>query len=399
MTAMKKIMRFEIIKSFVKKEFKQLLRDMRMRGVLFGAPLMMIIIFGNAVNTDVNDINLAVLDEDKTSMSREVMERFTGSDYFLIHSYLASESEIEPAVSSRDVDAVLRFKTGFSKTVKDGNEGSLQVLIDGSNSIRASVILSYVNEIIGSLSQELYGKRIQLTMVQMMADQNQNIQTAYRPAIATNQVVLKERYFFNPELKSRNFYLPGVIGLLIGLITTMLTSMSIVKERETGTIEQIIVSPLNPMEYILGKTIPYAIIGLVDMLIVSLVAIFWFNVPFRGSIVFLILAGFLFILSTLSVGLYISTISKTQQQAMLSFFLFFMPAILLSGFAFPIYPMPETIQFLTYLNPLRYFMTIIRGVFLKGTSMYELWQEIIPLFLMGVTLLYLSSRRFSRGFE
>ena len=210
---------------------------------------------------------------------------------------------------------------------------------------------------------------------------------------------LKERVLFNPDLTSRNFYLPGVLGLLVALITIMLTSMSVVKERESGTMEQIIVSPLRPAEFVAGKTLPFALIGLLDISIITLIAINWFKVPFNGSFIFLIFSSIFYIMCTLSVGLYISTISETQQQAMLSTFLFFIPAIMLSGFVFPIYAMPEIFQYITLINPMRYFMTIIRGIFLKGVGFSVLWNEVLALALLGSVLIYLSIRRFNRRFE
>ncbi|HPO44555.1 MAG TPA: ABC transporter permease, partial [Spirochaetota bacterium] len=207
------------------------------------------------------------------------------------------------------------------------------------------------------------------------------------------------RALFNPDLASRNFLLPGVLGLLIALITIMLTSMSVVKERESGTMEQIIVSPLRPMEFVAGKTLPFAIIGFADICVVTLIAIAWFRVPFNGSFALLLMSGVLFILSTLAVGLYISTVSRTQQQAMLSTFLFFVPAILFSGFVFPIYAMPIPVQAVTFLNPLRYFITIIRGIFLKGVGAGVLWPEMLALFALGGALLFFSVRRFSGRME
>ncbi|HMB20906.1 MAG TPA: ABC transporter permease, partial [Spirochaetota bacterium] len=203
----------------------------------------------------------------------------------------------------------------------------------------------------------------------------------------------------NPELKSRNYYLPGIIGLLISLITIMLTSMSIVKEREAGTIEQINVSPLHPLEYIAGKMIPFAVVSFIIIFAVTTLTITWFDVPFNGSFVFVLFTGLLYILSTLAVGLYISTISMTQQQAMLSSFLFFVPAILLCGFIFPIYAMPESVQLVTYLNPLTYYMNIVRGVYLRGVGALVLWKDMTAMVALGVVLLFMSVKRFNKRME
>jgi ABC-2 type transport system permease protein len=209
----------------------------------------------------------------------------------------------------------------------------------------------------------------------------------------------EQRIFFNQDIKSKNFFLPGIIGLLITLITIMLTSMSIVKEKESGTIEQINVSPLSPLEYIIGKMVPFALVAFGDICVISTLAIFWFDVPFKGSFIFLLACSIIYIMSTLAIGLFISTISKTQQQAMLSSFLFFLPAILFSGFIFPIYSMPESIQLITYIIPLRYFIDIIRGIFLKGVGITVLWDDILIMLIIGVSLLFLSVKRYHKRAE
>ena len=403
---MKYFINRNIIKSMVVKEFKQLLRDVKMRGVLFGAPIVMIILFGFAVNTDVTNINMAVLDEDKTAFSRSIIERFTASGYFNHFAYLKNGKELDTLIDSGEVEVFLRIERGLSKKINRDRKGSVQIIIDGANSSRAAVIVAYVNVIVSDVFFESFRDSFQRQVIRRLSNNSARALTplgGQSPEMSnfriSGGIQLQERAFYNPELASRNFFLPGVVGLLVSLITIMLTSMSIVKEREIGTIEQIIVSPITSYEYILGKTIPFAIIGFVDMCVVTLVAIFFFGVPFNGNFLFLLCAGFLYILSTLAIGLYISTISVTQQQAMLSTFLFFMPAILLSGFIFPIYSMPEPIQALTLLNPLRYFMTIIRGVFLKGTGFTYLWVDISALVIIGLSLLYLSSKRFNKRFE
>ena len=389
------IIRKKILAGIIRKEFIQVFRDKRMRVVLFVPPLMMLIIFGYAVNTDVNDIYIAVLDSDRTSISRSIIDRFTGSGYFRLHSYLDSEKEMVPLMDSGEIEVFIHIERGLSDRIRSGQESEIQIITDGTDSTRASVTVAYVNEIINSLFFEKYLARIRAALLK-----KQSVGAGPAQGIRLKQgITVKERIFFNPDLTSRNFFLPGMIGLLISLITIMLTAMSIVKERESGTIEQILVSPISSLEYILGKTIPYAIVGFIDICIISGVTIFWFRVPFNGSFVFLLFSGTLFIMSTLSVGLYISTISRTQQQAMLSFFLFFVPAILLSGFVFPVYSMPETIQALTWLNPMTYFFIIIRGVFLKGTGIVVLWPEMTALLIMGGILIFLSARRFSRRLE
>ena len=395
---MKGLIRRKVIISMVKKELVQALRDPRIRFVLFGTPLLMILMFGYAVNTDVKDIRMAVMDEDKTAMSRKVIDKFTGSGYFYLVSYLHSPNELGPLMDKGEAEVFLHIENGLSKKVKSGRVSELQVIVDGTDSNRAAVISAYVNGIVQDFFLENYFNRIRAAVLLRSAAASASGASTAGFTISSGVRVV-ERTFFNPDLLSRNFFLPGMIGFIVSLITIMLTSMSIVKERETGTMEQIIVSPVRPMEFIMGKTVPFAIVGFIDMFIVTMVSIFWFNVPFKGNILFLFLSGLLYILSTLSVGIFISTISRTQQQAMLSFFLFFIPAMLFSGFVFPIYAMPETIQVITYLNPLMYFIVIIRGVFLKGVGIAILWKELVLLLIIGIFLLYLSSRRLSRRME
>ncbi len=396
---MKVFIRPKVLVSMIKKEFAQVLRDIRMRGVVFGPPIIMIVIFGYAINMDVNTVNLAVLDEDRTSMSRGLVEKFTGSGYFRFHSYLDSEKELTPLMDRGEVEAFIHLRRGLSKNLKTGKVMELQVIIDGTDSNRGAVITAYVNEIMQGYFIEKYLGRIKTQVLYRMSGLPGAQTGEAAGLVMPGGVRIIDRTYFNPTLLSKNFFLPGIIGFIVSLITVMLTSMSIVKERESGTMEQINVSPIKPMEFIMGKTIPFAIIGFIDMFIVTIITIFWFDVPFKGNILFLFFAGFFYILCSLAVGIYISTISKTQQQAMMSFFLYFIPAILFSGFAFPIYTMPEPIQAITYFNPLMYFIIIIRGVFLKGVGIGVLWKELLVLTIIGVVLLNLSARRLSRRME
>jgi len=396
---MKPFIRPKVLISMIKKEFAQVLRDIRMRGVVFGPPIIMIVIFGYAINLDVNTVNLAVLDEDKTLISRGLIEKFTGSGYFKLHSYLYSDRELMPLMDRGNVEAFIHLRRGLSKNLKTGKVSEIQVIIDGTDSNRGAIITAYVNEIMQGFFMEEYLGRIKAQILYRMSGLPGAQAGEAAGMVMPRGIRILDRAYFNPTLLSKNYFLPGVIGFIVSLITVMLTSLSIVKERESGTMEQIVVSPIKPMEFIMGKTIPFAIIGFIDMLIVSIITIFWFGVPFKGNILFLYFAAFFYILCSLAVGIFISTISKTQQQAMMSFFLYFIPAILFSGFAFPIYAMPETIQFITYFNPLMYFIVIIRGVFLKGVGITVLWKELLVLIIIGVALLNLSARRLSRRME
>ncbi len=385
----KGILRPAILKSLIVKEFKQILRDKRMKMMLFGSPVLMLLIFGYAVNTDITEIKMAILDSDKTSESRELIRKFTASGYFKHYTSLESPDQAADFLDNGEADMFMHIPRDFKKNLLSGTPVELQMIIDGTDSSRASVIMAYINQISSDFSIEYLSQKIKMTLL----SRGDSAGRFKEP------LPVKERVMFNPDLTSRNFYLPGVLGLLVALITIMLTSMSVVKERESGTIEQIIVSPLRPAEFVAGKTLPFAIIGIVEICVITIISIFWFRVPFNGSFVFLVFSSIFYIICTLSVGLFISTVSQTQQQAMLSTFLFFIPAILLSGFVFPIYAMPEIFQYITYLNPMRYFMTIIRGIFLKGVGFSVLWTELLSLTILGSVLIYFSIRRFNRRFE
>jgi ABC-2 type transport system permease protein len=386
---MERFVRAAILKSMLIKEFKQVFRDRRMVGVLFASPVVMLLIFGYAVITDVKDIRMAVLDRDKSSESRAFVGKFTASGYFLPYAYVDSEKKLENLMDTGQIDMFLHIEEGFEKNVRAGRGAGVQLVLDGSDSVRASVAMSYVNAIAGEYSMGFLAKNVRAMI-------------AGRGAAGVRfkqQVELKERALFNPDLASRNFYLPGILGLLITLISIMLTSMAVVKEREIGTIEQITVSPLRPAEFIVGKMLPFGIVSLVDIVVITTVAIGYFGVPFNGSFLFLLFASAFFIMCNLAVGLFISTISRTQQQAVLSTFMFFLPAILFSGFMFPIYAMPPVIQVVTFADPLRYFIDIIRGVFLKGVGPAHLWHDVVALFVLGSVMLFFAVRRFKRRMD
>jgi len=383
------LIRPAILKSFIMKEFKQILRDKRMKMMLFGSPVLMLIVFGYAVNTDISEIKMAVLDSDKTSESRQLLRKFTSSGYFTHYVSLESPDEAAKFLDKGEADMFIHIPADFKKNLYSGKATELQIILDGTDSSRASVIMAYINQISSDFSVEYLTQKVRMLVLSRGSS-----------SVRFNEPLpVKERILFNPDLTSRNFYLPGVLSLLVALITIMLTSMSVVKERESGTMEQIIVSPLSSAEFIAGKTLPFAIIGVAEISVITLIAIAWFKVPFNGSFVFLIFSSIFYIMCTLSVSLYISTVSQTQQQAMLSTFLFFIPAMMLSGFIFPIYAMPEIFQYITMLNPMRYFMAIIRGIFLKGVGFTVLWHELLALTVLGSVLISLSIRRFNRGFE
>jgi ABC-2 type transport system permease protein len=381
-----KVVRKNIVLGFVRKEFKQMLREVRMRAILFAAPVLMLLLFGYAVNTDVKNIRFAIFDEDKTAMSREFIEEFAATDYFQYYADITSARQINNLLDTMKVELVFHIPAGFQEHLSSGRDVNVQLLIDGADASRANVINAYVSAITNNYAMGLFQKKVRLKLLSRTGV----------PATFKKTIELEERFWFNPELSSRNFFLPGILGMIISMITITLTSMSIVKEREIGTIEQLIVTPIHPLELIAGKTLPFIIVSLFDTIVITIVMLLWFNVPFLGSFLFMLLCSLGFILFTSAVGVYISTISKTQQQALLSVFLFFMPAMLLSGFVFPISSMPMVVQWITYLNPLRYYITIIRGIFLKGVGFDILWPDLSAVFILGSVLVVFATRRFHR---
>jgi ABC-2 type transport system permease protein len=307
---------------------------------------------------------------------------FTASKYFHVSRYLYSDSQINDVLDSSAVHCVIRINHGFARDVVGSRNPQIQLIVDGTDSNIASVVLGYASSIIQAHSRNLASRQIELLLQQVKS---------------IPSIDLRNRAWFNPNLLSRNFYIPGVIALIVTLLSLMLTSMSIVREKEIGTIEQLIVSPLTSMELIIGKLIPFAAISLIEAGFVTIVGVLWFDIPVGGSILLLLFATLIYLLVSLGIGLLISTISTTQQQALMSVFLFFFPANLLSGFIFPIYNMPRLIQYITIINPMRYFIVILRGIFLKGVGLTILWPEVLILFVMGIVILAVSSLRFHKS--
>ncbi len=281
-------------------------------------------------------------------------------------------------LDTNKADLVVRVLPGFERDLARGRNTSVQVLINGTNSNTASIVSSYASSIITSFASDVMQSR---NRDQLAARQISSPVSFHVP-----QLKLQSRVWFNPDLMSRNYFVPGIVVNIIMLITLMLTAMAIVREKEIGTMEQLMVTPIRPIELMLGKTLPFALVGLVDTVLVIIAALLLFHVPFRGSALLLFFCAILFLMTSLGAGLFISTISQTQQQAMMTTFLFFQPFFLLSGFAFPIRNMPEPIQYLTYLNPVRYFIEIVRGIFLKGSGVSVLWPQMAALAVFGVVI-------------
>lgn len=372
----------ERVRHMLVKEFIQIFRDPRMKAVIFLMPMIQLMVFGYAVTTDVKNVKTAVYDLDNSMTSRELVASFAETDYFDVAFYAENPQHVREMIDRGHVRAVLQINKGFEANVRAGKTAAVQMIIDGTDSNTAGIVLDYSAKITGRFSQEILNDRL----IRIRGAEGEMPFT----------VNLETRAWFNENLESRNFYVPGVIAIIVMLITLMLTGMAVVREKEIGTMEQIMVTPITPAEFILGKTIPFALIGFIDVILITVLGVFWFDVPIRGSIILLFAATALYLMTTLGVGLLISTVSRTQQQAMMSTFFFYFPAVLLSGFMFPIANMPVIIQWLTYLNPLRYFLIIVRGIFLKGVGPEVLWPQMAALAVMGLLVLWVASKRFQK---
>lgn len=353
------------------KEFRQILRDPRMARIVFVAPLIQLVVFGYAVSTDLQEARTAVVDHDRTRASRELLDALTASGYFRISERSERPADLVRALDHGRAVMGVEIPPGFAVDLREGR-ATVQLLLDGTNSNTATVAQSYAERILLAYGLE------------------------HGPAAAGGPVDLRERAWFNADLASRDYNVPAVVGGLILLVCLLLTSLAVVREREIGTLEQLQVSPVSAPELIAGKTIPFAVIALVDLAVVTTAAILWFDVPFRGALPVLVGGSVLYIVAGLGLGLLISTVSRTQQEAFMGSFLVFMPAILLSGFLFPVSSMPLPFQWLTLLNPMRHYIEIVRAVFLKGVGIEHLWSQHLLLLALGVGLLGVATLRFRK---
>lgn len=384
---------WERIRNIIVKEFRQTLRERRMRMVLFVPPLIQLIVFGFAVNLDVEHGRIAWMDLDRTPESRELHDDFAGSSRFEIVSTPLTDRAAQEDLDRGRVQAIVRVLPGFAEDIAKGHIAAVQVLVDGTNSNTAMILGGYASQVVAGYAGSVFAdvQRAKLVGATMRAGGPVSFGV---PSVDT-----RTRVWFNPDLRSRNYFVPGVIVNIVSLVTIMLTAMAIVREKEIGTMEQLMVTPIRPIELIIGKTLPFALAGIFEVGFVTAAALLIFRIPLRGSLLLLFAAAALFVLTTCGVGLFVSTISRTQQQAMLSSFFFFTPAFMLSGFNFPIRNMPAFVQALTYLDPLRYFMTLVRGLFLKGTGLAELWPQAAALAAYGVAILSFSALRFHKTLD
>ena len=373
------------ILEFVKKEFLQFKRDPKMFALILIAPVVQLTFLGFAANLDVMLVKTIVYDQDRSTTSRDFIEKFTSSGYFQIEKYVSSYDEITDEIDRGKAILALVIPNDFEKNIYSRRAASVQAIFNGSDGNTAGIVAGYSQNIVSTYSQNI--------VLNFLNRSGQKLSSV--PVI--NPEI---RVWYNPELKTRNFMVPGIVGLLLSLITLILTSLAVVKEKEIGTMEQLIVTPLKPYQIIIGKLVPFVVLSFVAVLIILAAMWFIFGIPVKGELWFLFLSSFLYILSTLGLGLFVSTISKTQQQAMMiAIFAVMMPMIFLSGFAFPIENMPRSIQLISYIIPLRYFNDIIRGVIIKGLGFSDLWFNAVLLLMMGVVILFFSSLRFKSRLE
>ena len=376
---------FARLQQMLIKEFIQVFRDRRTRFVLIVPPIVQMLIFGYAATFEIHHVPTAVLDLDHSQESRELVSRFSASPYFHIQQQLTDQRQIAQVIDRGKATIALQIRAGFAADLRKGQTAPVQIIVDGTNSNTALIALGYANQIALAYAREYQRERIGHTAPQLL--------------LFFPQVQLEQRPWYNEDLRSRWFFVPGVIGSLTLVLVTVLTAFAVVREREIGTLEQIMVTPIRPAEFILGKTLPFFLIGLLDVSLIATVGTLWFQVPFRGHIVVLFAGAVLFLLCMLGVGLLISTVSSTQQQAMVTSFFFIMPAITFSGFGFPISTMPQWLQYVTYLSPLRYFLVVLRGTYLKGVGFEILWPQMLAMFLFGTGLLTLAVLRFRKALD
>jgi len=358
----------------VRKELIELAREPRLFGIVFLAPVVQLGLLGYAATTDVKDVPLVIVDADRSAGSRTLITRFEASENFKLVGVLPSTNEVDRWLDRGDAWMAVSIPAGYGERIQARRPVTLQVVADGTDANSTNVALGYARALVAGYALEL-------------------LPTGAPPPPVSAEI----RVWFNPRLESRDFMIPGIVALLLLVVTTNLSAMAIVREKEVGTLEQLNVTPLARWELITGKLVPYGIIGVIDVVLVLVVAIYWFQVPMLGSIPLLFGMSLVYLLSTLGLGLFVSSISNNQQQAMLTTtFFFMMPMIYLSGFVFPIENMPAWIQPFTYLIPLRYFLVIVRGIFLKGVGLEVLWPQALALLAWGVTVLGLATLRSSK---
>ncbi len=374
---------FRRIRHIIIKEFIQVWRDKKLRFFLIVPPLIQLMVYGYVVNFDIKHVATAIFDESRTMESRELIQRFTSNDWFQVNYYLHSRRELLDLIDRGEITMALWIQWDFARQLRQGKTGQIQVIVDATDSNAALIVSGYASTVIQDYSQEQLLTRFQ----------RQGVRQTGKPGLPLR---VEPRAWFNPNLISRYSMIPGVVAMVVLLISLMLTALSVVREKEIGTLEQILVTPIRSVELMLGKTIPFILISLMDIILVTLVGVLWFDVPFRGQILVLLLGTIAFLFNSVGLGLLISTIAGTQQQAMMAGNLVLTPAIMLSGLIFPIANMPTFFQYLTLLNPLRYFIIVVRGIFLQGAGLDILWHQMAAMAVLGLIMLTLAVLRFRK---
>jgi ABC-2 type transport system permease protein len=369
------------IAHLVKKELLQVSRDPNMLRVIFAVPMIQLFVLGYAITTDIKNLDLLIVDGDRSAISRDLTERFSHTEYFNIFSVFYAPRTIENRLFRGEAVLALVIPPGFGRDIETGKNPEIQILLDGQNSNTSAVALGYCNRILLEFMQDHFADRIR---------GNPRLSRTIRFVEPVTRV------WYNPELKSVYYMIPGIISILLTIITMLLTSLAIVKEREIGTLDQLMVTPLTSWQLIAGKTIPFAFLGFIEMGVAMTFGVLWFKVPIVGSIPLLALLAGVFILTTLGLGIFISTLVNTQQQALFVSWFFMVSFILMSGFFYPIENMPQWAQIITYINPLRYFIEILRELFLKGAGLDTLWPEVLCLMGFGAVIFTLAALRFQK---
>ena len=375
---------FERIKRMFIKEFLQMFRDPRMRIVIFGVPLIQLVIMAFAMTMDVTDIKTAVIDQDNTPASRELLQRFSAPGYFEVVEYASSPAEISRLLDTSTVQVLIRIPQGFEGKLRGGAIAQVQLLSDGTDSNTTAIVMGYASQIVTQYAQEVLTRRVESLM---------------GAGASPPKITMESRSWFNPNLESRYYYVPGLIAIMLILLSMMVASIAIVREKEGGTIEQVMVTPIRKIEFILGKTLPYLITGYIVMTLMFIIALIIFGIHIRGSVLLLYGLTGIYLAGNLGLALLISVSAHTQQQALLTAFFILMPAILLSGFIFPINNMPVAIQYATFANPMRWYMEIIRGVVMKGVGVAPLAHAIVGESILAISFLTIATARFHKTLE
>jgi ABC-2 type transport system permease protein len=365
---------FHPVAHLVRKEFLQVFRDPALLRMVLLLPVVQLFVFGYAANTDLKNVRLSVLDESRSRESRRLVEAFYQSGVFIPGPAPSRPDDIERLLTEGKAEIGIRIPAGYARDLAEGKQAIVGVLVDGVNSSSAGRAQGYAEQIL--LREAVRGSA--------------------GPVEGRARIEGETRFYYNPELRSRHYMVPGIVVLIITIISSMLTGAAVVRERETGTLEQLLVSPLSPAQLIAGKTIPFAILAFADLAFATTIAVLWFRIPLEGSVLLLAFVALLFLLVTLGGGLLASTVSATQQQAMFTLWFFLVFGILLSGFFYPIENMPRAIRYLTYVNPLRYMMSMVRGIFLRGAALPDVWPDLWKLSLIGIAMFSLAVFRFRK---